>query len=363
MNIVFIENENINRNSSGGIMSYIINLSTWLRDQEITSHFIACGTKTNFKENLFSSFDSLNDDDQTISNFRFFFKLLTTNKLKSLNSNDIIHVQRPEMVLPLKLRLKNKIICTLHGGQDLAIKKKKGHFYYLFYFIIQSISFLVVSQIIVVDETNLSRYKKIYPWLKHKFSLIPISINTRNFYPMNKSEIRLSKGFFCSEKILLFIGRLEYEKNVSSIMDCFTNLNLINYKLLIVGSGSLKSELKNKTKNNNDIIFLDEIDNKEIPKIINMSDAFILSSYFEGSPTVVKEALCCNVPVISTDVGDVKEVLNLVDGGEIITFTNKNFLNALKNIETKECEFYKKAHDLFGLEFMGNKTLQVYNLL
>ena len=51
-----------------------------------------------------------------------------------------------------------------------------------------------------------------------------------------------------------------------------------------------------------------------------MSDALILCSYFEGSPTVVKESLCCRVPVISTDVGDVKEVLARVNGGEIIDF-------------------------------------------
>jgi teichuronic acid biosynthesis glycosyltransferase TuaC len=52
----------------------------------------------------------------------------------------------------------------------------------------------------------------------------------------------------------------------------------------------------------------------EVPLWINASDALILTSLHEGSPTVVKEALACGVPVVSVDVGDVAERIAGIDG-------------------------------------------------
>ncbi len=40
------------------------------------------------------------------------------------------------------------------------------------------------------------------------------------------------------------------------------------------------------------------------------SDVLLLTSYWEGSPNVIKESMACNLPIISVDVGDVKEVIS-----------------------------------------------------
>jgi glycosyltransferase involved in cell wall biosynthesis len=52
----------------------------------------------------------------------------------------------------------------------------------------------------------------------------------------------------------------------------------------------------------------------EVPLWINASDVLILTSLHEGSPTVVKEALACNVPVVSVKVGDVAERIAGLEG-------------------------------------------------
>jgi teichuronic acid biosynthesis glycosyltransferase TuaC len=51
-----------------------------------------------------------------------------------------------------------------------------------------------------------------------------------------------------------------------------------------------------------------------VPIWINASDALILTSQHEGSPTIVKECLGCNVPVVSVDVGDVRDQIEGVEG-------------------------------------------------
>jgi len=53
---------------------------------------------------------------------------------------------------------------------------------------------------------------------------------------------------------------------------------------------------------------------RDVPLWVNASDVLILTSIHEGSPTVVKEALSCNVPVVSVDVGDVAERLQGIAG-------------------------------------------------
>ena len=49
------------------------------------------------------------------------------------------------------------------------------------------------------------------------------------------------------------------------------------------------------------------IPNDEIPTYLNAADVLILTSKYEGSVNVVKEAMACNTPIVSTDVGDVKK--------------------------------------------------------
>jgi teichuronic acid biosynthesis glycosyltransferase TuaC len=62
------------------------------------------------------------------------------------------------------------------------------------------------------------------------------------------------------------------------------------------------------------IHYLRGIPNNEVPIWLNASDVLLLTSLHEGSPTIVKEALACNRPVVSVDVGDVAERIDGIEG-------------------------------------------------
>ncbi len=58
----------------------------------------------------------------------------------------------------------------------------------------------------------------------------------------------------------------------------------------------------------------------QVPDFLNSSSVFVLTSYNEGSPNVIKEAMACNIPIVSTDVGDVRELIKKTEGCYISGF-------------------------------------------
>ena len=62
------------------------------------------------------------------------------------------------------------------------------------------------------------------------------------------------------------------------------------------------------------ILVVKGIPNEKIPIYMNAANLLVLASYREGSPNAIKEAMACNLPVVSTDVGDVREIIDGVEG-------------------------------------------------
>ena len=91
--------------------------------------------------------------------------------------------------------------------------------------------------------------------------------------------------------------------------------------------------------------YLKDVANEQMPYYYNASDVVILTSLWEGSPNVVKEAMACNRPIVSTDVGDVKKIIKNIEGcyivnynaDEISKFIQKSLMfmetNGRKNVE------------------------------
>ena len=120
----------------------------------------------------------------------------------------------------------------------------------------------------------------------------------------NRKEIRKKLNIMDDEKIIGTIGRMELQKNQSRLIDIFKQVHdkKENYKLIIIGKGSLKEKIAQKIEEynlKNSVILLDPI--SDVYKYYSAFDCFVLPSLYEGLPVTSIEAQFNEVPIILSD--------------------------------------------------------------
>jgi teichuronic acid biosynthesis glycosyltransferase TuaC len=138
--------------------------------------------------------------------------------------------------------------------------------------------------------------------------VIPNGVNLKQFYPEDKSKTREELNLPLNEIIIVFLSNPERpEKNFSLAKQAVQSLYKKEVRLIPVFN-----------KNHD-----------EIRKWLNAADVVILTSFHEGSPNVIKEAMACNCPIVSTDVGDVKNNIEDVSGCYISSYEVEEFAHKI----------------------------------
>lgn len=131
-----------------------------------------------------------------------------------------------------------------------------------------------------------------------KISLIPNGVNLERFAPSDKLEARQKLGLKIEGKKVLFLGDVGCVRK--------------NFKLC--------EEAVRRTGREIEILMPYPVSHHEVALYLAAADTLVLSSRHEGSPNVVKEAMACGCPVVSTPVGDVRWLLEGVSGSRVVEF-------------------------------------------
>lgn len=123
------------------------------------------------------------------------------------------------------------------------------------------------------------------------YALIPCGINLEDYPVMEMSEARQLMGLSEAKKYVLFAGA--FDNHVK-------NAPLAKRAMELVPEAELL-ELKGYTRS-------------QVAILMQAVDAFLMTSFTEGSPQVIKEAMACGCPIVSVDVGDVAERVSGIDG-------------------------------------------------
>ena len=120
---------------------------------------------------------------------------------------------------------------------------------------------------------------------------------------------------------LLIISRLVIQKNINIVIEAMELLDNKNVKLSIIGEGGEFNKLEgviHELNLQNRVQLLGKIDNNKISQFLLAADIFIQASDYEGLPHSVLEAINYEIPILSTEVGGCKDLLNDGERGFII---------------------------------------------
>lgn len=163
---------------------------------------------------------------------------------------------------------------------------------------------------------------------------------------------------------LITVARFHPQKGLDRLIKAFAK-NKDYYRLTIVGDGALRNELYNLSKSLDvfeDINWTGILDNPY--GYIRKSDLFVMTSLYEGYPTIVPEALISGTPVLTTDVAGVKEQITSLECGFVVDNDQESIEKKLDELKDKKellleyknrlnqyhynnGEIYKKIENLF----------------
>ena len=206
---------------------------------------------------------------------------------------DLLHAQFGQSaLLPWPKRL--PLVVTFHGCDIQGVKGPDGHPTLAGRFLQRMCQLIAIraDAVIAVSE----RLRRFVPAAR-PVSVLPLGLDFDLVPVMSREEARRQLDLPLTERLVLFVGNPE--ETVKRYGLARRAVEILNEKLsatLIVGWRR---------------------SNREILLLMTACDVLVLTSIQEGSPTVVQEALACNLPVVSLDVGDVRQRLEGIAGCEV----------------------------------------------
>lgn len=215
----------------------------------------------------------------------YFKSIFKIHKVIAKGNFDLIHVHfgLAGIFLFLKPLIKIPVVLTLHGSDILSFKKRDG--------LMQKISKMAASnadQIIILNAKMAGILKK----YSHKLVMIPCGINNEIF--------ELERNNFKNKSLL--IGFPSDRKREVKNYPLFENVieNLINNGFEI------------------ETLEFANFSREEMAQNLSTLDCLLMTSHSEGSPQIIKEAMVCGVPIVTTNVGDVEVLLKGVNNCYVV---------------------------------------------
>lgn len=261
----------------------------------------------------------------------YLFNIPKLRKYIKENNYDLIHAHYSLSAIVASFAAAKPLVVSLMGS-DVKAKSWFKFIIWVFYKLFWSIT-IIKSE----DMKKSLDFKKV--------EIIPNGVDIDKFKPMDKNQCRKVLGWTEDKIHILFAANpSRYEKNYPLAKEAINQLIIPNIELH----------------------FLKDVNNNDIPTYMNAANVILLTSLWEGSPNVIKEAMACNRPIVATDVGDIKWLFGNINGHYICGFYGEDVSE-----KVKEALFFSKKHCAtegrnrilelnLDLEKVANRIIKLY---
>lgn len=240
---------------------------------------------------------------------------------------DVVHAHYGLSGLLAVLQNLVPIVTTFHGS-DVNLRRN-----WFFSFLTSRLSDFNIY-------VNHDMQKRLFNYKNCK--VIPCGVDTKVFYPIEKIVAKKMLGLNTDVKYILFTSSFNnFVKNYPLARDA---LNLINDNVSLI-------ELKDKSRD-------------EVNILLNACELLLMTSFSEGSPQIVKEALATNTPVVSTNVGDVSSLFSHVDNCFLVDFNPSDVAGKIIKVIASGSESNGRESILkIDVDIVANSIVSIYKSL
>lgn len=275
-------------------------------------------------------------------------------KKRFFESYDVIQTSEYNQIMTYILcKLTTKPVVLYHGPYNDNKKDYINKIYDKLFlkFINKNISAVISKSYLATKYLKIKNFKKIHT--------LGVGLDTSNFNQVNTSTIQQIKDSLKDNKVILYVGRLDDNKNIKFMIDTLERVVKVNksIKLVLVGRGEnekVKEYMEYASEKNilKYIMHINGLSQNELPSIYNLSDIFILPSKSEIFGMVILESMYFSTPVISSLNGGSSVVIdNGINGFVIENFDSQLWSN-------KIVELFNNQNDLKNLKYNANKSVK-----
>jgi len=206
-----------------------------------------------------------------------------------------------------------------------------------------------------------------------KLVMIPNGVKAE-VYTKNDKDLAQFRNKYAlpQEKIVLFVGRMVYEKGVHVLVNAAPKvLEKANAKFIIVGNGYMKDQLStivNNTGLAHKVMFTGFVDDETLRKLQKCADVSVVPSLFEPFGIVALEAMAAKSPVVVSDTGGLSEIVNHdVDGVKAYTGNPDSLAWGINRVLTDEAyantlrtNAYRKIQEKYNWDKIAQQTMTMY---
>lgn len=206
-----------------------------------------------------------------------------------------------------------------------------------------------------------------------RISVVPCGIDSSLFRPVDKDAARKALGLN-SVPTLAFVGRMDPLKGLANLLNAVSGLGeREKFHLLVIGGdGPREPEFRhmldmiNELRIGDRVIPIGSVPHQDMYLYYNAADYCVIPSYYESFSLVALESLACGTPVISTDVGEVRDMAALCPGSRILSDNSEATLAAHIEaaLQSAKCDSTRNISALtgrYGWDIVAERVISEYN--